>query len=474
MRLASLEQGKEARPGGIPMDRYPILMQLLTFGIAALTGPITASETLTPETAVSLALANHPALKVAESDVDAADADRRVARSGYLPRLDFSEDLARSTNPVFVFASKLGQENFGPQDFAIQSLNEPDPYTNAATRLVLRQNVWDGGRTILYRKAAELGLSAARDASARSGEEVAFGALKAFWDAALAEAMLNVTHSAEQAAQANLELSQRQMEAGMAVPSDQMAAEVRLSEVQALRIRSEQGVRVSRAAIRQALGLAEEVDFQLSVPEVVAAPLAENEESRVQAALSARPDLLSLEQRIRQAEIGEDLARSRYYPEVGVGAQVEWNAKNAFGDSGSNWTVGATLKIPIFDGLESAARMDRARAELQKLEAMRRGMEDGIRVQVISAYSDCVSALERLKVADSAIGQSEEALRIVRERYTEGMAMMVELLGSEAARTSAQGTRALAARDLALARAALDLASARSLAPGGTSTAPAH
>ena len=456
------------------MRRRPIFIALLTLGCTAPGLRIAAAETLTPESAVSLALANHPALRVAEIELEAAQADQKVARSGYLPRLDFSEDVARSTNPVFVFASKLGQENFGPQDFAIQSLNEPDPYTNAATRVALRQNVWDGGRTILWRKAAELGVSAATDASARNTEEVAFGALKAFWDAALAEAMLNVTHSAEQAALANLELAQRQVEAGMAVPSDRMAAEVRLSEVQALRIRSEQGVRVARAAIRQALGLPEEVEYQLLIPDVLPQPLEDDEASRVQAALAARPDLHSLEQRIRQAEIGEDLVRSRYYPEVGVGAQVEWNAKNVFGDSGSNWTVGATLKIPIFDGLESAGRMDKARADLQKLQAMRRGMEDGIRLQVISAYADCVAALERLKVADSAIGQSEEALRIVRERYAEGMAMMVELLGSEAARTSSQGSRAVAARDLALARAALDLASARSLIPGGTSTAPAQ
>jgi len=453
------------------MRRCPRLIALLTLGITALTGPLAAAESLTPESAVALALAHHPALRVAQGDLEAAVADQKVARSGYLPRLDFSEDVARSTNPVFVFASKLGQANFGPQDFAIQSLNEPDPYTNAATRLILRQNVWDGGRTILWQKAAELGVSAAADASARSGEEVAFGALKAFWDAALAEAMLNVSHSAEQAALANLELSARQVEAGMAVPSDKMSAEVRLSEVQALRIRSEQSVRVARAAIRQALGLPEEVEFQLLIPEVQPVPLAEGEADRVQAALSTRPDLRSLEERIAQAEVGEDLARSRYYPEIGVGAQVEWNAKNVFGDSGSNWTVGATLKIPIFDGLESAGRMDRAKADLQKLQAMRQGMQDGIRLQVISAYADCVSALERLKVADSAIGQSEEALRIVRERYTEGMAMMVELLGSEAARTSAQGSRAMAARDLALARAALDLASARSLIPVGAAAA---
>ena len=71
------------------------------------------------------------------------------------------------------------------------------------------------------------------------------------------------------------------------------------------------------------------------------------------------------------------------------------------------------------------------------------------------------SATERLRTARSAVGLAEEALRIVRERYGEGMAVMVELLGAEAAHTAALGARAAAAHDLALADAALDLATGR-------------
>jgi hypothetical protein len=50
------------------------------------------------------------------------------------------------------------------------------------------------------------------------------------------------------------------------------------------------------------------------------------------------------------------------------------------------------------------------------------------------------------------------------------MAVMVELLGAEAAETAARGNRAHAAHDLALARAAVDLASGRSLVSSTEST----
>jgi outer membrane protein TolC len=143
---------------------------------------------------------------------------------------------------------------------------------------------------------------------------------------------------------------------------------------------------------------------------------------------------------------------------------MEWNDDSLFGHSGSNWTVGASLRIPLFDGLEANSRIHRARADREKLLAFQESMSEGIRLEVRSAWADRISASERLRVAESALGHAEEALRVVKERYAEGMAVMVELLGAEAARTSAQGNKASAIRDLALARAALDLASGRSLA----------
>jgi len=50
-------------------------------------------------------------------------------------------------------------------------------------------------------------------------------------------------------------------------------------------------------------------------------------------------------------------------------------------------------------------------------------------------------------------------LRIVRERYGEGMAVMVELLAAEAAHTKARADRVAAVGELRVALAGLDLAS---------------
>jgi len=429
--------------------------------------PAFAEDALTPDAAAAIAVARHPLIRAATWQTEGAEADRRLARSGWLPRIDLTEDYARSTNPVFVFGSKLGQERFGAQDFALDALNTPDPFTNAATKVSLQQSLWDGGRTVAAGRAAKLGIAAAGAELSRTRDEIAFGAKQAFWDAVLADEMTAAARDAEKAAAANAELAARLVEEGLAVPSDRMQAEVRLGEVRAMRVRAEQSASVARAGLRNALGARDTEEFTLETP-AVSAPDAAPPDGSAEAAAEARQaraDLRAFDARIGQAREGETIAISGRLPQIGVGAQYEWNGTQPFRSSGNNWTVMAVLRVPIFDGCEGLARRQRAQADRKRLEAVREAMADGVDLELHAAGSDRTAAAERLGLAERSMALSQEALRIVRERYGEGLATVVELLGSEASATQARAAKAQASRDLAVAGLAYDLAAGRPIAP---------
>ena len=454
---------------GNPSFRRIAAFCAIGFALATATLPPALAEVpLTPDAAAAIAVERHPLVRAAAREGDGAKADRTLARSGGLPRLDLTEDYARSTNPVFVFASKLGQERFGPQDFAIEALNTPDPYTNAATKVSLRQNVWDGGRTTAAQRAAKLGEAAAGSALSRTRDEVAFGAKRAFWDAVLADAMVAAARDAEKAADANAELAGKLVDEGIAVPSDRMQADVRLGEVRAMRVGAEQRAIVATAALRRALSATDAEEFTLDAPEISAndvAPEAGDPGATVAEALAARTDLRAFDARIGQAQQGETIALSGRLPQIGLGAQYEWNGTQPLDPTGNNWTVGAFVRIPLYDGCEGLARRQRARADRERLEAMREAMADGVDLEIRGAAADRTSASERLRMAESNASLSLEALRIVRERYGEGLATIVELLGVEASATQARASKAQAARDLAVSRLAFELAAGRPLAP---------
>jgi len=358
-----------------------------------------------------------------------------------------------------VFGAKLGQERFGASDFALDALNRPDPFTNAATRVSLRQNVWDGGQTTAAGRAARLGVDAAEASLERSRDEVAFAARRAFWDAVAAHGFVEAARDAEKAAAAHATLAGQLVEEGMAVASDRLQAEVRLGEVRALRVRAEQGEGTALAALRRALGNADEEEFVLDPPPVEPDPVEDAE------AADVRADLRAFDARIGQASEGESIALAARLPQIGLGAQYEWNGSDPFGASGNNWTVGAYVRIPLYDGCEARGRRARARADRERLEAMRQDLVSGIELQVRAAQGDRASAAERLRTARANVGLATEALRIVRDRYEEGLGAIVELLGAEASATQARAAAVEAERDLAVAGAALDLAAGRPLAP---------
>ena len=125
-----------------------------------------------------------------------------------------------------------------------------------------------------------------------------------------------------------------------------------------MRIQVEQDVAVARAALLRALGVEDDRAIEVVAPPG-AAESGESLGDRIEEAMAARPDLRSLEHRIEQAEFGVKLAASHRLPDIGVRGSYEWNGDALFSADGRNWAAGVGLRLPLFDGRETAARVAR-------------------------------------------------------------------------------------------------------------------
>ena len=119
---------------------------------------------------------------------------------------------------------------------------------------------------------------------------------------------------------------------------------------------------------------------------------------------------------------------------------------------------GATLNVPIFDGLDKAAKIKKARLDVAKLRLQLDDLKRGIQLEVVNARSIYVNALKRLESQNKNVSLAERILETTRIKYREGVGSSVEMTQAEQELYRTQGNRLNALYDLALAKAALDKA----------------
>ncbi len=418
------------------------------------TGP---STDLAVGEAVKLALEKHPALRAATHQAAAAAAGVDQARAGFLPRVDFSEGLTRSDNPVYAFGSLLNQGRFTSADFAVDKLNHPNAINNWRTNLAGSVPLFMGGRTLLGYQQAQIGRDLAERGRARVEQEVIFGVIRAYYGILLAQEAQATLDASVRTAEANLAAAESRVEAGVAVASDALAARVRLSRLKEEAVAAANQVRLARASLNDAMGVALDHPYaiagSLDLP-VLRQPGLEGLEN---VAWSQRPDFrqAALEEQRLEKEVLR--AKGAFLPTMHLMGNYEINNHRFSSDGQDNWSVGVVLNWNLFSGGGDRARLVEAQANHQRAVALRERMKSAIALDVRDAFLALQTARERVAVAKEAVAHAEESLRIVQDRYEAGLTTIVELLDSETALTAARTNLTRTLYDATVGQARLDL-----------------
>lgn len=416
---------------------------LVTLSITILgildTAPSTdAAETdaLTLEAAVDKALKDNPLIRMTRAGLKIAEAQLREARAGWFPLLQFSETFTRSNNPVFVFGSLLEQGRFGPSNFQISSLNNPDPLSNFRTALLMREALFDQLQTLTRFNQARLGRDQANLQMEWVEQHVRFETLRAYYGVLVAQAKKMVSEDAVKMADSDLKRIRDRYQEGLTIQSDLLAAEVQLAEFRQQLIESEGDVGIAYAALNSVLG------SPVEVPQKVTGQLADKrfevrlQEDLIRQALLQRPDYLRSNYQVRITREGVLAAKGEYLPRLDLLATYGVSGKDLNSGS-SDYTISAVLSYNLFD-VGRGARLSKARALESMASAEQAQLASQIRLEIVRALRQHISSRERLRVASQAIGQATEALRIVGNRYREGLTTVTELLRAETALVRAQ------------------------------------
>jgi outer membrane protein len=406
---------------------------LLAASLAAQSGAAQTGTPLTLPGAVSTALEKNPLRKAALADTRISTAAVREARSPLMPKITFTESALRGNDPVYVFGSRLRQQNFTLADFALNQLNRPTPVSNFSSRFSGQWSLFDGLQSWYSVSRARYVKQATEQQLDRTDQELVYQAVEAYYGLLLAQKQVQVAEDALKTSQAIEASSRARVESGMAVDADLLSAQVVTAKRKQELIQMQNGLALAQTQLALALGMSSDTLYEpqeaLTDRSFPAAPVADLE-SR---AMEKRPDLKRVEsERSAQAK-SVSMAKGALAPRLNVFGSWGTDSPTPGWNGGNNWLAGAELQFDLFDGDNKRAYLAREKAMLEKAAAMRDAFRDSIRLEVRKAYYDFDAARQQVEVARGAIAQADESLRINQNRYEGGLATVSDLLRVEEA-----------------------------------------
>jgi len=433
---------------------------------------------------LSLAQALHLAekdgeqVRIARADVQRAQADQRLAVAARLPQLNGSLGYTRTLDSQFrgVFAD-TGSSSFGGANFSSLGFGSLNTYNLG---LSLSWRLFDGGALAARSRSADAGHTGAQIALTSAHAQLVLNVTTAYYDAQLAQRMVDIAQAALAQAEATLKETTDEEQQGTQSEFEVLRARVDRDNRRPEIIQRQTARDVAFFRLEQLLDLP--LDRPLTLTDDLE-QLAPGDTAAVRAPAPGEAERAP----VRQAEAGIDAvqgqvdqARAERFPGVSVTSaygRVAYpqGVTPAWGQFRTNWTVGVSLDLPIFQGGRIGGDELTAQAGLAEARARLDLVRKQAALDTYQARAQLESARASWAASTGTVEEAQRAYEIAEIRFREGLSSQLELSDARLLLEQARGNRAQAARDLHVAAARVrllpDLPLAGAGATGGSATA---
>jgi cobalt-zinc-cadmium efflux system outer membrane protein len=370
-----------------------------------------AATQITLEQAISMALANSPAIKAARTQIQQSQAQEITANLRPNPTLNWDSQFI----PVF-----------SPGDFSSDTLNN------------LQQ--FDIGVGYLFERGhkRQNRLQAARDATAITAAQVAdtertliFNVAQQFINVLLANSTLQFAQEGLKSFQETVNISEQRYRAGDISEGDFLKIKLQLLQFQT-------DVSSARVAKVQALGSLRQLIGYASLPhayDVVGKldyqPLTAALSDLQAKALAERPDLQAAKKGVKAANSQISLAKAD--------AKVDFNASASYShvSGASSTSLFFNVPLPFFN--RNQGEIARTKFALTQAELTARAAEDTVLTDVTNAYEAASSNQDVVKLYLSGyLKQAQDSRDISQYAYKGGAATLLDFLDAERSYRSTQ------------------------------------
>jgi len=330
--------------------------------------------------------------------------------------------------------------------------------------LQFSQRVYDGGALRAQERQAIAGREAAAFGVTTTRAQLDLDVATAFYDAALADRLVNITDATLAQAGETLRQVELQLQVGQIAEFEVLRARVTRDNQRAALIRARVQRDLAYLRLKQLLNLPAdqplELDANLAEPTGAlasrwAAPLAEAEAAF---RLVERTAVRQTEAGVQAEEAAVALTQSQFRPQVNLTSAFTAYAYDPLPRfKQRDWTVSASVSLPLLDGGRRRANRAIAEATLEERRQQLQQVKELADLDQRSARATWEAARAAWDASAGTVEQAQRAYQIADVRYREGLSTQLELNDARLALQVAETERAQAARDLQVARSRLVL-----------------
>ncbi len=387
-----------------------------------LEGPLNLKET------IDLTLAYNTQIRAILQEKRKAEGRVVSAYSEALPKVNATANYTR--------LDRIQTVDLGNQSFPIGSKD------NYSYQVKITQPLFKGGSMVIAQRAARIFSYLSDEKVRQEVEQSLFQATNAYFDAKLAEHLIEVQEASLQSAKEHRKDVRSRQKHGTATEYDMLRARVDVSNVKADLI--EQRNKHDKAMTRRmrVMGVSQRSEVKLTT-NMTYKPVSPDFADSVKKAFANRPDIFQAELNVALQNEKLREAFSTYWPDVNAFFWKEWAKPNPHDSTDINWDSqyqgGIQLTWALFDGLAREGQIIQNKAELRQNSLLLFDAEERAIQQVQNAILELQNAAELVESQKLNLQRADRALELVQAGYKEGVNTEVEVLDARAALTEARG-----------------------------------
>lgn len=449
----------------------------------------TKAQTLTLDSCRALAIANNKELRISGEKINAAHYQHAAAKTNYLPKVSLEAGYLRNQREISLLnktqkstLSGLGtQAGTGIQQMAtalatkypdlapmissfgstylpsiVSGLNGAGTslvdafrtdtrniYTGALTLL---QPIYMGGKIRAYDRITNYAEQLAQQQHQTGMQDVILNVDQAYWQVIslvnkkkLAEGYLKLLNTLDHDIN-------RMIVNGFATKADGLSVKVKVNEAEMTLTKVEDGLSLSKMLLCQICGINLDSPIRLAdedIDNLGVDPTTAHFEMKT--AYDNRSELKSLELATKIYDEKINVARSEFLPQIAfVGNYLVTNPSvfNSFEKKFKGmWSLGVTLKMPIWNWGEGTNKIRQAKAEANIARYQLSDAREKIELQVNQSAYKVNEALKRYTMAKKNMEKAEENLRYANVGFKEGVIPASNVLEAHTAWLQAQSEK---------------------------------